>query len=97
MVARKNKAGAAAGLVKRFLGHVMPGIIKPMHALWNEVIGFIFIVMAIWAAPSAWRNVRLANGNSESFFKAAISVGFALLMVYFGISSFRKARKISRS
>jgi hypothetical protein len=85
------------GIVNRFLGHVLPGIIRPMHALWNEVIGFIFIVLAIWAAPSAWRNIRAADGNTEGFFKAAISVGFALLMAYFGISSFRKARKISRS
>lgn len=85
------------GLVNRFLGHVIPGVIKPVHALWNEVIGFIFIVLAIWAAPSAWRNVRQVDGNTESFFKAAISVGFALLMVYFGISSFLRARKITRS
>ena len=84
-------------MVNRFLGHVLPGIIRPMHALWNEVIGFIFIVLAIWAAPSAWRNVRLVDGNSDSLFKAVISVGFALLMAFFGISSFLKARKITRS
>jgi hypothetical protein len=93
MAVQKSKGG----MISRFLGHVLPGIIRPMHALWNEVIGFIFIVLAVWAAPSAWRNIRLVNGNSESFFKAAISVGFALLMAYFGISSFLKARKISRS
>jgi hypothetical protein len=93
MAGQKSKAG----LVNRFLGHVLPGVIRPMHALWNEIIGFVFIVLAIWAAPSAWRNIRLVDGNSESFFKAAISVGFALLMVYFGVSSFLKARKISRS
>jgi hypothetical protein len=93
MAGRKNRAG----LVNRFLGHVLPGIVRPMHALWNEVIGFVFIVLAIWAAPSAWRNIRAVNGNSESFLKAAISVGFAILMAYFGISSFVKARKISRS
>ena len=93
MAVQKNKLG----LVNRFLGHVLPGVIRPMHALWNEVIGFIFIVLAVWAAPSAWRNVRQMNGNSDGFFRAAISVGFALLMVYFGISSFLKARKISRS
>jgi uncharacterized membrane protein len=93
MASQKSKVG----LVNRFLGHVLPGIIRPMHALWNEVIGFVFIVLAIWAAPSAWRNIRLINGNSESFFKAAISVAFALLMAYFGISSFMKARKIGRS
>jgi hypothetical protein len=93
MTAQKNRTG----MVNRFLGHVLPGIIRPMHALWNEVIGFLFIVLAIWAAPSAWRNIRSIDGNSESLFKAAISVGFAALMAYFGISSFLKARKITRS
>ena len=85
------------GMVNRFVQHVVPGVIKPVHALWNEVIGFVFIVLAIWAVPSAWRNVRQVDGNSESLFKAAISVGFALLMMYFGVSSFRRARKITRS
>lgn len=93
MAVRKDKSG----LIKQFLGHVIPGIVKPMHALWNEVIGFVFIVLAIWAAPSVWRNIRNAGDSSEGFWKAAISVGFALLMVYFAISSFLKARKISRS
>jgi hypothetical protein len=93
MAAQKSKPG----IVNRFLGHVLPGIIRPIHALWNEVIGFIFIVLAIWAAPSAWRNVRLVDGNSDTLFRAVISVGFALLMAYFGVSSFLKARKITRS
>ncbi|HVO99797.1 MAG TPA: hypothetical protein VMT15_17110 [Bryobacteraceae bacterium] len=85
------------GLAGRFLHHVVPGVIRPLHALWNEVIGFIFIVLAVWAAPSAWRNIRKYDGDSASFFKAAISVGFALLMAWFAFISFRKARKISRS
>jgi uncharacterized membrane protein YwzB len=93
MASRKNKAG----LVNRFLGHVLPGIIRPMHALWNEVIGFIFIVLAMMFAASAWRAVRAIDGNTESIVKAVAAVGFALLMVYFGISSFLRARKISRS
>jgi hypothetical protein len=97
MAVQKSKAGSKIGLVNRFVQHVVPGIIRPMHALWNEVIGFVFIILAVWAAPSAWRNIRQFDGNSESLFKAAVSTGFALLMAYFGISSFLKARKITRS
>src|ERR1035438_1942778 len=29
-----------------FLKHIIPAIIKPMHALWNEVIGFFFLCFA---------------------------------------------------
>jgi hypothetical protein len=93
MAGQKNKAG----LVNRFLGHVLPGIIRPMHALWNEVIGFVFIVLALVFAGSAWRSLRTIDGRAESVIKAAAAVGFTLLMAYFGISSFLKARKISRS
>jgi hypothetical protein len=93
MAGQKNRAG----LVNRFLGHVLPGIVRPMHALWNEVIGFVFIVLAMVFAASAWRSVRAIDGNSESVIKAIAAVSFTLLMAYFGISSFLKARKISRS
>ena len=64
---RKNKAG----LVNRFLGHVLPGIIRPMHALWNEVIGFVFIVLAFGPRLRHGATSGLMDGNSESFFKAA--------------------------
>jgi len=37
------RQGSKAGMVNRFLGHVLPGIVRPMHALWNEVIGFFFL------------------------------------------------------
>jgi hypothetical protein len=93
MAAQKYKPG----MVNKFLGHVIPGIIRPMHALWNEVIGFFFIVLAIWFAPSAYRSARAIDGGSETLLKAVVSVGFTLLMVYFGIASFLKARKITRS
>jgi hypothetical protein len=83
-------------MVSRFLGHVLPGVIKPLHSLWNEVIGFVFIVFAVMAAFSTWRSMRMSSGSPD-IFKAVVSAGFALMMAYFGISSFLKARKISRS
>ncbi len=81
--------------VKGFLAHVLPGVIRPIHALWNEVIGFVFIMFAVGAAFSAWRSMR--TGDSSDGFKALVAGAFALIMAFFGISSFLKARKISRS
>ena len=37
--------------------HVIPGIIKPLHILWNEMIGFVFICIAIIATPRVYREV----------------------------------------
>ena len=81
----------------QFLQHVVPAVLKPLRTLWNEVIGFLFIVLALWAAPSGIRAAREFNGDPESFFKIFLVAGFVLIMGGFGISSFRRARKISRS
>ncbi len=83
--------------VRGFFKHVVPGVVRPLHILWNQVVGFIFFVLAVWAVPSAVRNVRQFEGNGESFFRVALSVSFAALMTYFAISSFLKARRIGRS
>jgi hypothetical protein len=84
-------------LISQFLAHVLPGVVRPLHVLWNEIIGFIFIVLALTAVPSAFRSFRAYDGEASTFFRIVLSVAFAVLMAYFGITSFRRARKISRS
>jgi hypothetical protein len=80
-------------LAKRFLGHVIPGVIRPLHILWNQVIGFLFLVLAVLPVPSAIRNW----GKEGSGAHLALTIPFVLLMGWFGITSFWKARKISKS
>ena len=84
-------------LGRKFLGHVLPGIVRPMHILWNEVIGFIFICLALSSLPSLWRIYREYDGELKSLVRMGTAVGFALIMLCFGIGSFRRAKKISRS
>ena len=79
--------------VKNFLGYVIPGVIRPIHILWNQVIGFFFIVLAVLPVPSAVRNF----GKEGSGAHLALTIPFVLLMGWFGVSSFWKARKISKS
>ena len=78
---------------KQFVKHVAPAVIKPVHILWNEVIGFIFLCMA------ALIGVRTAHGVAKHDAAVLVAFGFigTLIMLWFGVSSFRKARKISRS
>ena len=84
-------------LIRSFLGHVIPGVIRPLHVLWNEIIGFLFLVLAVMPIPSIVRNVREFEGDAGSFFRLILSFSFAGVMAYFGISSFLRARRISRS
>jgi hypothetical protein len=80
-----------------FLGHVMPGVVRPLQVLWNQVIGFVFLVLAVWATPSLIRNIRAFQNQEASMGRVALSLGFLVVMLYFGITSFWRARKISRS
>jgi hypothetical protein len=81
---------------KQFVKHVVPAIIKPMRVLWNEMIAFLFLVFGVMVAASTWRNFTTgqASGSPIVLFAGG---GFALLLVFYGVSSLLKARKISRS
>jgi hypothetical protein len=81
----------------RFVEHVMPGVVRPLRVLWHEIIGFIFIVLAVIFGSSAFRNYRLIQSQEISILRLAVSFFLPLLMAYFGITSFLRARKISRS
>jgi F0F1-type ATP synthase assembly protein I len=84
-------------LVTQFLKHVLPGVIRPIHILWNEVIGFVFLVIAAFIAVSTYRRAQNFTGDAGGLMILVASCMFALLLAWFGISSFLKARKISRS
>ncbi len=83
-------------LTNKFLQHIIPGVLRPLRILWNEVIGFLFLVLAIWPIPGIFRAIYHPDGNGDAF-RLILSVIFTLVMAYFGISSFWRARKISRS
>jgi hypothetical protein len=85
------------GRINQFVGHVLPGIIRPLRVLWNEIIGFVFICLAALPAPSAIRLLREYRGTGQNLLHAALAIFFVVLMTYFGITSFLRARKISRS
>ena len=75
--------------------HIMPAVIKPLHTLWNEVIGFLFLSFAVIFGGYAVRYyLRGGDGDGARLFVAAFCT---LVMLWFGISSFLRARKISRS
>jgi hypothetical protein len=84
-------------LISKFMSHVMPGIVRPLHALWNEVIGFLFLVFAAISGFYVFRAIRSFEGNLESVAHIVFPALFGLVMAYFGVSSFLRARRISRS
>jgi hypothetical protein len=82
---------------RKFLSHVVPAILRPLRVLWNEVVGFIFIAFAVVAMPRTWQAWREFDGEPQALFRLLLASVFLLTMLIFGVGSFLRARKISRS
>ena len=87
-------------LVKKFFEIVMPGVIKPLHALWNEIIGFLFLAIAVFMIRPTWKAYqKLQTDADPGAANVGLVGGAGLLLVglIFGIHGFWKARRISKS
>ena len=82
---------------RRFVGFVLPAVVKPARTLWNEVIGFLFVSMAIFFVFSALRAARDFDGSFRAILRLVVPAFCVCLLGGYGISSFRRARRISRS
>ncbi len=82
---------------RQFFQHVLPAIIRPLRVLWNQVIGFFFLVIALWAVPRTVSSLREFNGEPSSLFRLILSVLFIGLMAGYGIYSFWRARKVPKA
>jgi hypothetical protein len=81
-------------LAGKFLHHILPAVARPVRVLWNQFIGFMFLVIAGFVGLETWRR---AASDSQSPVMMLIGFGFALFLASFGVSSLWRARKISRS
>jgi hypothetical protein len=84
-------------ILEKFRAHVIPGVIRPLRIIWNQMIGTVFLAFAIIPVPRTWRTWREFERTGEGLFHVTLSVVFILIMAGFGIGSFRRARRISRS
>jgi hypothetical protein len=63
---------------------------RATRELFHEVTGALFFVIAVGALQSAWRAWHRGAGR----LLVGMSAGYALLMVLFGILSFRDSRRV---
>lgn len=85
-------------LIKAFIASFMPGVIKPLHALWNELLAFLFLTLAaaVGFGPLR-RGYKELDGDPVNLIKFLSAVFLTTLMLGLGLYSYRRARKISRS
>ena len=86
----------------KLLKHIVPAIVKPLHSLWNEVVGFFFLSFAavfLFRTFAYYRSYTQAPAAAapNELMRVIVSCFFGLVMAWFGVSSFLRARKISRS
>ncbi len=82
---------------KKFMQTVVPAVIKPLHSLWNEVIGFLFLALSAILLRPTWRAYHEMGTDPAHLVKFLLIVFFLVVMLGFGLHAFWKARKISRS
>jgi hypothetical protein len=88
IVARKNIGGQAG----KFIKHVLPAAVKPVHTLWHEILGFCFLAVAGTGTFNVARHFDTMTPG-----KLALILPLIVVTAFYGVSSFLKARRISRS
>jgi hypothetical protein len=91
---------APRGVVKKFFQSVVPGVIKPLHSMWNQIIGFLYLVIGLFAMRPTWKHFQKLNSGAGDFsdFAAMLCGGlFVVAGLAFGVHGFWKARRIDRS
>lgn len=85
-----------AGLAAQQLRSTGSRILRILRALFLQVVGFVFLALAAWGALGLVRVWREFQTGGEGVLKVALVGGFVFMMGSFGISSFWRARRISR-
>ena len=76
----------------KFVKHVLPAAVKPVHSLWHEILGFVFLMVAVTAGWQLYRHAATLGPG-----RIAIIIPLIVVTTGYGVSSFLKARRISRS
>ena len=74
----------------------MGSVSHVLRALWLEVTGFLFLVLAVVGGGAAVREYHRYVAGTKGVGKVMIAVAFSLLFLYFGVESFVRARRKSK-
>lgn len=86
----------ATGKFTRAAGRGIGGFVRPFvrigHILWLEVVGALFLLIALSVATNLWR-LRSGYAAGPEHRKFLLVAGLFTLFLYLGLSSFWRARK----
>jgi predicted phage tail protein len=81
---------------QKFAQHVVPEVIRPARIIWNQAIGGIFLLFAVMFFGNGFRYFDSKTGVIHNPVGFGFSLFLGLVMAFFGITSFLKARRIGR-
>ena len=70
--------------------HSLRVLWRAARELFHEVTGTLFFIIAVSAIQSAWR----AWHRGAAQWLVGMSAGYAVLMILFGVMSFRDSRRV---
>jgi hypothetical protein len=66
---------------------------RSTHILWLEVTGLFFLVFAAVCGGAGWREYQKHLAGNAEMSRVYLAGGLALLFVWFGLTSFWRARR----
>ena len=70
--------------------HSLRVLWRAARELFHEVTGAVFFILALAAVQASWR----AWHNGAARWLVGMSLTYALLMIFFGVLSFRDSRRV---
>ncbi len=81
---------------KRFATHVVPEVVRPARIIWNQAIGGIFLLFSLLFFGYAVKYLRDWNTAASNPVALVFSAFLGAVMLFFGIGSFRTAKRIGQ-
>ena len=91
-----NRRRKLIGASVHFARHTLPVAMRPARILWHQIIGFAFFVLSIAPARFEYNALKNFKGDGESWTRAIMAGIFIVVMLGYAVSSFLKARRISK-
>ena len=92
-VAGKTRQGRLAGAVLRGLQATGRSFLRVLHLLFLEITGALFLWIALVGGVASWREYQNMQAHPEFRYKFVVAVVFTALFLWFGLTSFWRARR----
>lgn len=84
-------------LIQKFFSNIIPAVVRPLQVLWNQILGAIFLGLALFLARPTWRAWQEFDGQPVKLIRLGLAIFFFILMAGFGLHAFWRARRLDRA